>query len=234
MRKPFINTIRFGVSPKLGKLFDYHCLTNHGKSFLIEEMGYDVDTIKSPIGLSTVFRNDYWHRTYTLDFHIALRQWTDLKSPEVLFFDTYFDKVGNNRKNANLRAKTRLHIDQKKQQYLIPDAIFMLEIPHIGSELYCLEIHNGKDTGKFVRQLENHLKVLVNGSINEKHSHFWGHRILCLFEHASIMEAVIQRTGTSQLFKHTKHHFLFRKMMPVFNDLYSGWKTLAGEWVNLY
>lgn len=79
------------------------------------------EEIRMPIGRAKLFFKDYFHRKYTIDFHIKLRKWAKKIQIELCFFDTYFDKIGNNRKNKNLKAKTKLDVGNS---YLIADAVF--------------------------------------------------------------------------------------------------------------
>lgn len=231
--KPLVHTNRFGVYPKIGKLSDYHHLSKEGKQFLIEEMGFNETDIKAPVGTTSPFHNDYFHRTYTIDFQIALRQWAVATKVDVVFFDTYFDKVGNNRKNANLRAKTRLDLPNKK--YFIPDANFMLELSDGARELYSLEIHNGRNTKKLLQQLSNHLTVLATGSINTKYAYAYAHRILIVVEYQATMDIILERIASNPKFQHVQEHFLFKPLEHVWSgEVFWKWKDMRENIVGLY
>jgi len=67
-----IGKLTFGVDPKLWKLQNYYYLKPKGKNFLIEHLQYSEDRIKMPIGTSSMFFRDYYHRTHAIDFQIGL------------------------------------------------------------------------------------------------------------------------------------------------------------------
>ena len=95
--KPFVERITFGFHPKEGKLENVYFLTKYGKAALLDLLKIDESQVKMPVGNSSLFYKDYKHRKNTIDFHIALYEWTQGSEYTLDFFDTYFDKVGNNR-----------------------------------------------------------------------------------------------------------------------------------------
>ncbi|MFN7119906.1 MAG: hypothetical protein ACK4TA_24135, partial [Saprospiraceae bacterium] len=136
--RPLVEGISFGFHPKEGKLEHIYFLTKYGKDALLEMVQLEESQIRMPIGNSSMFYKDYKHRKNTIDFHIALYQWTLATDMELDFFDTYFDKIGNNRTDKNLRAKTR--IDLLQTDYLIADGVFTLSTEE-NTFLYLFEMH---------------------------------------------------------------------------------------------
>lgn len=230
---PLVECLTFGVVPNRGKLPYFYHLTKYGKQYLVEALKYEEGEVRIPIGITSPFNYDYFHRTYTIDFHISLQQWADKNEVEVVFFDTYFDKTGNNRKNANLKTKTKVSLS--KEKFFIPDGVFMLELSDGERELYCLEVHNGKNTKKLMGQLTNHLYLLTSGRLSIKYKYQWAHRILVVFENESIMRAALSRCANMPLFQYTHEHFLFKTLDSILKeDFFHGWLSLHGEITTLY
>ena len=89
--------LKHDFNPINGKLESFYYLTKYGKNYLINECEYDETQIKVPSGLNQVYLKDYFHRKYTIDFHIAFRLWLESRNGEINFLNYYFDKAGNNR-----------------------------------------------------------------------------------------------------------------------------------------
>lgn len=217
-KRPFVGRMEFGTHPKQGRLEDFYYLTPRAKKSLMDGLQMQADEIQLPIGTSTLFNNDYFHRKFTIDCQIATYQMAEQKGWEVLFFERYFDKTGSNRKGGTSRAKTKIDMDDG--HYLIADGVFMIEKEEIGDrDLYCFEMYNGKDTKRVHKQLRQYVQAFANGSPSIKYNHrtpdgsrYKGSRVLCVFEHASCMEAVVQRIETDPLFAHMRELFLFEEL----------------------
>ena len=54
-------------------------------------------------------------------------------------------------------------------------------------------------------------------------------RLLCLFEHESIMRAVQNRMATDSRFKQLQEHFLFKTSQEAIRDVSGGWETFKGK-----
>jgi hypothetical protein len=221
--RPFIGRMEFGTHPKEGRLEDFYYLKTKAKNALMEELQMDEKDIHIPLGTSTLFSNDYFHRKYTLDCHIAIEQVAGKRNCEVLLFERYFDKIGSNRKGGTLRAKTR--IDIGKENHLIADGVFILKTPK-QEELYCLEMYNGKDTKRVHKQLRQYVQALALGSPSIKYDHktedgsrYRGCRVLSIFEYESCMKAVIERLEKDQAFANMKELFLFQELQGIKQDL---------------
>ncbi len=207
----FIKSIAYGFVPKIGRVENVNFLTPKAKKTIIEGLDSEL-TIKIPIGRANLFFKDYFHRTSTIDFQIHLTKRAEANEHHVLFFDTYFDKTGNNRKEKNLRAKTKIDI---KEGYMIPDAVFMLESAKLTQSLYLVEVYNGKDTARTIKQITKHTQAVELGSVNEQYRFMEAYRILCVFEHQSMMEAVIGKMAEDQYFSYMKDHFYFKTLASI-------------------
>lgn len=222
-KKPLIGKISFGVHPKVGRLENMYYLTIHGQKVLIEDLGETPETIKIPTG-TTLFYKDYTHRKNTIDFHIALSLCCEEESIELLFFDSYFDKIGNEGKAGSV-AKNKINID--KEDYIIPDAVFMLEKDQ-QQQLYLFEMYDGKDTKRTLQQLEKHIQALVLGSPSVKYNFPKAHHIAALFEYESLENAVIERIGYNPQYQNITKFFRLNSLERMKNE--KCWKDLHGNY----
>ncbi len=196
-KRKFIDRIMFSVYPKgndlmrKNKLEYVYYLKPKGKRVVVEHQWLTDEQVRMPIGTSTMAYKDYYHRKITVNCHISLCQAAQQKAIEVCFFDTYFDKIGNNRRSKNLRAKTRIELSAPN--YLIADAIFMLQTPE-QKALYCLEVQNGKDAKLMVQKLkQQYVTALRLGSPSEKYNFDKSNRVLSVFEYESTLQSVLER-----------------------------------------
>ncbi|WP_045113463.1 hypothetical protein [Microscilla marina] len=231
--KPLMDSENFGSIPKIGRLESIHFLTKKGKQLLIEELGYSPEDIRLPTNNNSLFYQDYFHRKYTIDCHIRASNWAKESGIEVLFFDRYFDKVGNNRIDKNMRAKTKINL--KNKQYLIADGVLMILLPDGAQELYCLEMYDGKDTLRTLKQLKKHVEAIEIGSVSEQYGLPYAHRVLCVFEHEGLQKAVIKRANQESEFTNVKEFFLTKTLQSVLEQPFDkGWVNLLGEEVGVY
>lgn len=230
-KKPLIAQKVFGTMSKIGKIENIHYLTKRGAEVLETELNFDPQNIKYPIGTSTLFQQDYFHRKSTIDCQIAIDMQCLKNGLEILFYERYFDKGGENRTTGTLQAKTRIEIENKK--FLIADSAFMLQTP-IQKELYCLEMYNGKDTQRTFGQLQQYVEALKLGSPSIKYSFNRGNRILCVFEFESMMKATIQRVNQDGYFTHTRKFFLFKTLEQMKENALMNWLNTNNQSVCMY
>jgi len=228
----FIDKIVFGQHPKKGRLEDMFYLKQKAKRALIQGQMMEEGAIKLPIGRSSMFYKDYFHRKSTINFQIGLHLWLKERKVDILFFETYFDKTGNNRRDKNLQAQTK--IDLYNERYLIADAIFMLQTEE-RNYLYCLEVCNGKDTKRIVKQTSQYLEALELGSASEKYKHDKGFRILSVFEHESIKQAVLERISKDARFKGFENFFFFKNLADIEDGkVFEGWLDAKRRVKNIF
>lgn len=218
-----LETKNYGFTPGQGRVENIHFLSKKGKKLLEEDFGLEAKDIKIPLN-KNLFSQDYFHRKSTIDFQIHLDLWAKNNEASVAFFDTYFDKIGNNRTKKNLRAKTK--IDLQGDSYMIPDGVFLLELPDTSTELYLLEVYNGKDTGRTVKQLMKHVEAIELGSTNEKYEFMNAYRVLSVFEYPSMMQSVQERIAEDDYFAHMKEHLYFKSLEEI------NYTNILEEWQN--
>ena len=145
--------------------------------------------------------------------------------------DRYFDTVGNNKLDRNLKSKTAFLFDAKNS--VKADLVFMLQTPK-QKELYVVELENGVDTKKAVEKCINHAKAMLLKSANEKYNYKQGHRSLWIFEHKSIMEATMERLRKSPFFINLTEFFLFKPYKEIQDDFFENWYNVTGQKRKLY
>ena len=213
----------FGFIAGVGNLHSVYYLTRQGAAFLADVIRLDPEEIKYPKGVH-VFARDYFHRIATVDIHIAFRTWAAGAGAEVDFFDTYFDKTGSNRKKrsgAKLRAKTRVDL---REGYFIPDGIFMYTEPDEAQRLTVLEVHNGMDTGRFMKQVETHIVALEEGAVSEKYGLALPFRMMWVFELEAGLQAAIRRMRKRPDLEGFREYVYFNTIQNVRVDFTAGWR----------
>lgn len=203
--RKYVARLDFGVDPKKGKLESFFYLLGKAKSLLIEEWGWEAEHIRLPIGKSSFFAKDYAHRKGTIDIQIKVYQQAQEKGQEVLFFHTYYDKVGSANK-GDLKALTSISYGSDK--YLIADAIFMLKKEEKKS-LYAVEYHRGTDSKRMLGTIEQYGRVLASGTLSIRHGLQENAKVLCVFEYESCLEATKRRFMEDRRFDNLRELFLF-------------------------
>ncbi len=226
-KRPLIKKIphRFGVEAK-------HYLTKKGKEVLLELYeDMSEENIRLPIGAIHTDTQDQKHRTTTIDLQIKLDFACQKHNIPLLLCDRYFDCVGDNRINKNLKSKTAILYNDHKS--LKADLTFIFQTS-TQKELYLLELENGKDTKKAVQKCINHGKALFRRSANEKYKFTHGYRTLWVFEHQSIMQATMGRLKENPFFKHLVEFFLFKALDNMEGDFFEDWRNLSGDNRRMY
>jgi len=220
----FIGKLTFGVDPKKWKLENIYYLKNKWVRFLQEQLKYNDDTvIKYPIWTSSMFFRDYYHRLYTIQFHIKLFIYLVQNNWTIKTFDTYFDKIGSNRIDANLKAKTKLIF--KDGSYFIPDAICLYEKAN-KPYIFTFEMYRGKDTKRVLKQFIKHLKALHEWLPSKVFNKKIGSKVLCLFNTREAMINVIKRFTQDSKFNNFDNLFIFNYL--------EWWDVSLNTWHDCY
>lgn len=149
---------------------------------------------------------------------------------EVEFFDRYFDTVGNNRNDSNLTSKTKVEFSTGS---LKADGIFILNVPDLERYLYCLEVHNGKDTKRALEQMAPYVNALALKAPSLKYGFQRGCRVLWLFEEEGCMKATQERAMQDPNLARAEKLFLC-KLQSDPQNIFFDWQTLKREKVNMF
>lgn len=215
--RPELGKINYNVSPTHGRPESVYFLTSRGAKHLVERHGADDKDIKRPKRNSVSFASDYYHRIWTVDFFINLKLWCDQKNYSLRSFSYYFQQSnGSNRNNRGGRslADNRIDIERGGIGYIVPDGVFIVDRPGQKPLFGLFEQHNGKDTGKFLRQVYAHTQAMLEGApsiyYDVKHKGAYvGNRVFCQFEHESCKNAVVTRLARSEDFAPFRERFVF-------------------------
>lgn len=227
-KRALIKCILFSGSHKYqGREYVYY-LTKYGVQELILQLRYDDQDIKRPIGRSSLFYRDYEHRMRCVDIQISIYQWAENKNVEVLFYDTYYDVTGNHRVAKNMKAKTTIVFDEVKKKSIIADGIFLIKAPQ-KNFLFCVEMHNGKDSQRALDQMKNYKEMLRIGAIDKKYHLGINPRILFIFEYEGIMKATMKKLLDSDINVSYYNFFLFAPFTRVQENFAKIWSKANGQ-----
>lgn len=198
-KKPFVGVIKFPITARSGRIENAFYLTEYGAEVLADILSIDYEELDFQ-KVTSVYHRDYWHRKYTIDFHIWLTQALEnSEKVEIGVFDRYFDKTGANRKkgqkHGTLRAKTRVDFPGE-DLYIIPDVNFTIESKTDSEKraLFCFEMTNGRNTKRILNQIYKHTFAMQHGAMAEKYGVPRSDYIcLFLFSELGLMEAVRER-----------------------------------------
>ena len=225
--RKYVDWEEFGVLPQIGRLPRVYYLTERGARYLAEAWRVEPEAINYPRGVK-LFSRDYFHRGATIDFHIELCCFAAQYGLTVEVFHSYFDTTGANR---NENPAYRLHHLSKvplEDSFFIPDAIFAVRTPDGARYLFALEVYNGIDTKRVHAQLEKHLVALGEGRISELYGYPRAHRVLCVFETESALQAAVRRLCDDPAFTdQMRHQFAFSTLAELRTGFAACWRFLT-------
>jgi hypothetical protein len=228
--KKLINKHRFATIPRMGRMEDLFSLTEKGARVVAENLDIPLDSVKYPSRASTEFKNDYEHRVATVSMMISFVVWCEKNNFEIDFFDTYFDKVGSQRKSdTGIQSKTRL--DLPNETFISPDAIIKYSTNQ-QSYLFCMEVYNGKDTKRINEQLRKLTFATFEGIPSKKYDFSKANRNLIVLEHEEYIKYAIDRLKNDPYlaqFEGIERFFLFRCINDTKNDFEGLWLDLEGK-----
>ena len=115
-----------------------------------------------------------------------------------------------------------------EDSFFIPDAIFAVHAPDRSRYLYTLEVYNGIDTKRVYAQLEKHLVALGEGRISELYGYPRAHRVLCVFETESALQAAVRRLCEDAAFTdQMRQQFAFSTLADLRTGFAAGWYFLT-------
>ena len=113
---------------------------------------------------------------------------------------------------------------------IVPDLNFRLQMADGEKRLFTFEYHRGKDAGKILRQLEQHVQALRDGVLSERYKHPYSHFVLSVYEHPNVLENATQRLNALPRFEEDfGAHFLFNTIDEMKADFPDSWRQLDGS-----
>lgn len=203
-----------------------HYLSEKAIPVLRDLAGLEAHEIHCPRGTILTHTQDQAHRTSIIDFHITLDLACQREGLSLLFCDRYFDTVGNNRVEKNLKSKTAFEVDGRAS--IKPDLTFMLQST-IKNELFLVELENGRDSKKSIEKCVRHGEAMLAGAVNKRYDFQRGYRILWIFEYEGAMEAVLKDLASRPMFEPLVEYFLFKPLSKIGDDLFLSWRNVAGK-----
>jgi hypothetical protein len=231
-KNPLIS--KYDFNPINGKVESLYFLTKNGKKLLVNEFSHEEIKIKMPTGLAMVYLHDYYHRKYTIDFHIAFRLWLESKNGQVNFLNYYFDKSGNNRikdKYSHVIPSNKIQLDERTS--FIPDINAKFTIDD-KEHLFLFEQHNGKDVKRLFDQLYIHIIAISKSVIFEKYNYSKPYKVVVVCEEESVKTSVIKRLQKEKGIEHYNNFFIFKTNNELLEDFYSNWTLIDEKKVNFF
>ncbi|MEM6914634.1 MAG: hypothetical protein AAF511_11735 [Pseudomonadota bacterium] len=218
-RQKEIGVLDFGVLPRIGRLSRLYFLAPEGAALLAEADRDRPDP--KPVLHAVRFRNDYFHRVNTIDFHITLSQFAEANGHEITLTRQYFNRLP---KTGNTPPRPSTSIDLKPG-YIDPDSIYMLRDPDGTERLLLVEIANGHQVDRVVKKLPLYGKALAQDKIN--HAFDYGSRaprVLWLFDQPRTLELVQQRAADDDWAQASMLYFFMRPLAETTPD------SLCEQW----
>jgi hypothetical protein len=215
--KPSTLKISCNPNPAIGRLETVYYLSNIGVKHLVT-LGLEVGDIKYPKRDSVSFASDYYHRIYTVDFFISLKNWAIGKGKYLPDFFYYFQQSSGsqrNNKGGKSLSDTRLDIEMEGVGYIVPDGVFTLKRKDKTPIFGLFEQHNGKDTKKLLGQIRAHCVAMKLGAPSLKYNiqhdrEYIANRVFVSFEHEACMQATMHRLAKNSDFLPYMQAFVFK------------------------
>ena len=208
---------KFDQITRIGKVEDLYFLTSKGARFLENEELIDV--VKYPKG--NISGKDYKHRKSILDFQILIADYAQSNKIVINRFLRYFDGV----EGPERSAATQL---ESKRTRAIADAVFK-----ISSNLFVIEVHNGKSAKRALKQIHQHAELLTSLAVHKKFEIPFNkaYRILFLFENSGTLNSTITRLQEEANIFHPVEKFILFKNLESLQeqDWTQNWLTIFGN-----
>lgn len=229
-RKPkVVACIEFGALPGHGTLSALYALTPTGAEILEERYRHTL-SVPAHKRVNT-FKNDYFHRIGSVDFHIATRQWATMHDMSVDFYHTYFDPVPGGGRGTKLARKTRVRFGDRQFE---PDAIFALKDGTGRARLFVYELYVGQRTRRVVEQLTTHLYAMGEDAIEETYQATNAARHLVVFDDRKNLELITRRLRDHHWFVEANKYFFLSTSDAVQADWNASWQRFDGTPATLF
>jgi len=198
--KPLVGRTNYPTDPKRGKLESIHHLTPAGFQVLRE---LQLTEHLPPTGAQAY--KDYYHRVHTIDIHIAFWEYCRTFGLDLVVWTNYFDR-------ARGEAATALRLSDGSD--LLPDALAV-----VGQDrkafLFAIEMYNGQDVTRTMRQLRKHVQGLADGAVAAAYNLEKNHYVLCVFEVEALMASVQKAVAADDYFAKSLDYFGFKTLQSI-------------------
>jgi hypothetical protein len=202
-----IGSLDFGSIPGIGRLARLYFLAPKGAEALDELPDRDGPPAR-PVKHAVRFRNDYFHRVNTVDFHIALAQFAVHDGHKIDLVRQYFTRRP---KEGTAPPRPSTSIDLKPG-YIDPDSLYRMTGPDGKERVLLVEIANGHKVDRVVKKLPLYAQALETRKINQALSYEKGIRVLWVFEHERTLELVQKQVGQDAWVCAYEQHFFFKTL----------------------
>lgn len=219
--KKLLNSYHVQITRKI-RAEDIYFLTQAGKECLLTHGKVLDERIRMPATASFSLIRDYEHRRAFTDLFISAYRYFKDSKIELVEFITYYDKVGNQRRDQNLESKTKLVMDSG--QHVIPDGIMITELDKTKT-LYLIEqFCDIGNTKRILESLGNHARLIGSGIAAKKHGLQTNPIVLSSFTYPQVKDAVIRRLQANENFKPPMSTlFHFNTLEQVKESFGKGW-----------
>jgi hypothetical protein len=226
--KGFVEALIYGAVSRVGTSQKLHFLTAKGAK--IVGSFPEIDKIRYPKSHSTMVKNDFYHRIHTVDTQISFYSWVEENNFIASFFDVYFDTIGS-QKGQGINSRSITRIDFNGNVYIVPDSIFCFDTPQ-EKNLCVLEIANGRDTGRVLKQIDKNLEAIYNGLVSDKYQIKKSPTLLIAFEHIEHQKGVMKAVKEGVLMKKFEDlptSLFFGLQENIRTDWAKSWVNINGE-----
>lgn len=202
--KPLIGSTNYGADPVKGKLEAVHHLTALGWK-TVQELSRREGKSYELSGVQAY--KDYFHRLNTIDIHIAFHLFCERNEYEIVVWENYFDRLKDGKRGGIAATKLEL----SGGNYLIADALTCV-YKNSKPTLFAIEMYNGKDITRTLKQLKQHAEALADCSVGKVYGLEQAHWVYCVFEEPSLLDSTLEAVSKDPDFEGLRLYFLFRTL----------------------
>jgi hypothetical protein len=215
--RPLVNRVDYMNHGKWGRNESIYFLSPRGVKAL-ENHGLEREKIKAPIGQVLNWKSTYFHKVWMVDFFVSLKTWAESQNHNIEYFSYDFQQnLGSNKNNkgGQTLSDNKVEIEKDGIGYIVPDGIFLVRRDEKKPIFGLFEQHNGKDTGKLLRQIHAHCIAIKNGIPSQRNNvthegKLVANRVFLSFENEGCMKATMYRMARSQDFEDLIKFFVFK------------------------
>ncbi len=225
MSGEYIKSFQVHLPTKVREANTYY-LTPRGKDVLFSNEK-TLGKIRSPLSGAVTLTKDVLHRRAFTDVFISLYMHLNGTDVNLDTFLTYYDKVGNRKKDNNLQSVIAIPLNQG---HYIPDGIMITEQDG-NNKLYVIEMYcdDSRNSGRVLRSLAQNVKAISTGAVGKKFGLQCDPAILCVFDDSRLMQSIINKLKDNEQFQPVSSLFFFASLDDVKMNCSQAWQTIIGD-----